>query len=395
MALGIAMALAPFQNDVSSGYGPFRLSMGEISVSIAFFVYLMKWFMKLCELKLGPYLPSILIYLAVCMSSSLTNWSDSAMTSMLQMILYFIVTPLVYANLVRRIETMTICLYMYMFICLFLAIVGLQAGTFYIFGLHKNGVGSSLAMGITICTELFLVQKSHVRKAAMGVAVTVIVAGLIFSLSRGAWLGALAGFFVVVGTRGKIKFMFQSLIVLVPMVVIFWNLLPAEKREYASSFDMARENISARYHSIDFARQTFENNPIFGVGVGLRKEFDATNVFWVTLAETGVQGLIRFAAIHVLCLLMIAKTQRYVERNDPRFSILVLGGALLFAKVVHGIVDHYWSRGAILVAWGCCGLATSIYYNEQERLTRMNIQIMKSKRLRLRRGNAQQARVLR
>ena len=265
MALGVAMALAPFQNDVSSGYGPFRMSMGEISVSIAFFVYMMKWFMKSCEMKLGPYLPSILIYLAVCMSSSLTNWSDSAMTSMLQMILYFIVTPLVYANLVRRIETLTICLYMYVCICLFLSIVGLQAGTFYIFGLHKNGVGSSLAMGITICTELFLVQRSRVRKALMGVAVSVIIAGLVFSLSRGAWLGAVAGFFVVIGTRGKLKFMLQSLVVLVPMVVILWNLLPAEKREYASSFDIARQNISARYASIDFARNTFQENPIFRV----------------------------------------------------------------------------------------------------------------------------------
>src|ERR1700722_16386245 len=103
MALGVAMALAPFQNDVSSGYGPFRMSMGEISVSIAFFVYMMKWMMKMCEVKLGPYLPSILIYLAVCLSSSLTNWSDAALTSMLQMVLYFIVTPMVYANLVRRI----------------------------------------------------------------------------------------------------------------------------------------------------------------------------------------------------------------------------------------------------------------------------------------------------
>ena len=127
----------------------------------------------------------------------------------------------------------------------------------------------------------------------------------------------------------------------------------------------------------------------------MRKEFDATNIFWVTLAETGVQGLVTFAAIHVLCLLMIAKTQRFVKRTDPRFSILVLGGALLFAKVVHGIVDHYWSRGAILVAWGCCGMATRIYYNEQERLRRLNVTIMKSKRLKSRGGLIQAARPLR
>jgi O-antigen ligase len=218
----------------------------------------------------------------------------------------------------------------------------------------------------------------------MGSALTVIVAGLVFSLSRGAWLGALAGFFVVVGTRGKMKFMLRSLIVLVPMVVIFWNLLPAEKREYASSFDPNRQNISLRYQSIDFARRVFEDNPVFGVGVGLRKEFDATNIFWVTLAETGIQGLISFAMIHIMCLTMIAKTQRFVARTDPRFSILVLGGALLFAKVIHGIVDHYWSRGAILIAWGCCGMATTIYYREQDRLAKLNIQIMKSHRLKSR-----------
>ncbi len=386
MALGIALAVAPFQNDVSAGFGPYRMSMGEISVSLCFMVYLLRWMMRTCEMKLGPYLSSIILYLAVCLSSSFTNWSNEALTSLLQMLLYFIVTPLVYCNFVKRLELLTITLYMNVVVCLFLAVVGLSTGTFFIFGLHKNGVGSSLAMGIIICTELFLVQKKTSAKFILFFAEVILVGGLVFSLSRGAWLGAMVGFMVVIGTRGKLKFMAQALLVIVPLIIVFWNLLPEEKREYASSFDTNRQNISARYESIDYARNTFMGNPIFGVGVALRKNFDATNIFWVILAETGVQGLITFSMIHFVCLSMIAKTRRFVSRTDPRFSLLVLGGALLFAKVIHGIVDHYWSRGALLVAWAGCGMATSVYFSEQNRLARANIRIMKSTKTSVRPG---------
>ena len=53
------------------------------------------------------------------------------------------------------------------------------------------------------------------------------------------------------------------------------------------------------------------------------------------------------------------------ERGDAAealFSLLCIGGALVLDKFVHGMVDHYWSRGAIMAAWASAGMATRAYY---------------------------------
>jgi O-Antigen ligase len=384
MGLALTLGLAPFQNDVSNGLGPFKLSLGELSLFMCFIVYLIRWIMKHCEAKRGPYFSAILIYFFICISSSLANWSDTALTALLQMSLYFMMAPIVFANFVKKVELLTIGLYMNVVTCVFLSCYGLATGSFYMFGLHKNGVGSSLAMGVVIGTELFLVQKKRMGKGLMLAALTFMTGGLIFTVSRGSWLGALVGYFVVVGTRGKAKSIFQSILLLVPLVAVFWLLLPEDKQEYATSFDSKRENISARYETIALAQQKFSESPIFGVGVSLRKEMDATNVVWITLAETGIQGLVAFAMVHFITLVMVFRTQKFVDRSDPRFSMLVLGGALLFAKIMHGTVDHYWSRGPILVAWACCGISTRIYFHEQERLAKLRISIMKARRKKMR-----------
>jgi len=33
---------------------------------------------------------------------------------------------------------------------------------------------------------------------------------------------------------------------------------------------------------------------------------------------------------------------------------------LVLGKLVHGMVDHYWSRGAIMIAWASVGMALSV-----------------------------------
>src|SRR5205814_1653054 len=106
-----------------------------------------------------------------------------------------------------------------------------------------------------------------------------------------------------------------------------------------------RVNIAARYTTIEQARQTFYQNPVFGVGVSLRKELDATNIFWVTLAETGVPGLMAFGFVHFALLRMIRRSQKALKQADPRFSLLVVGGAMVMRQLAQGVVDHYWSRG--------------------------------------------------
>ncbi len=93
--------------------------------------------------------------------------------------------------------------------------------------------------------------------------------------------------------------------------------------------------------------------------MGLRKEYDATNLTLLTLAETGVAGLGALLLMHAIFFMSIWRTQKYVKRSSLRYSVLAIGGALMIGWLAHGQVDHYWSRGAIMIA--CTAMGMSIH----------------------------------
>jgi O-antigen ligase len=147
-----------------------------------------------------------------------------------------------------------------------------------------------------------------------------------------------------------------------PFIAIAWFMVPAESKQYATEFDPNNRFGSAatRIVSLEYAYGIFKSSPILGVGVGLRKQYDATNVVMSTLAETGVLGLVAFAAIFGTLFWMAWKAQRKVGRDDPNFSLMAAGTAVVFGKLLHGCVDHYWSRGIIPV-WAGAGLVVFAY----------------------------------
>ena len=153
----------------------------------------------------------------------------------------------------------------------------------------------------------------------------------------------------------------------VPLICICWYLLPEKSRDYTTGLSAKNENIQMRYNSVEFARERFDENPFLGVGVGLRKEYDATNLLWLTLAETGVPGALTFLAIQFAVLRMVWRTQKRLKRTEPLYSAVAIGGALMFGRLVHGMVDHYWSRGAITAAWAGAGMATYGYLVVRQR----------------------------
>ena len=56
-------------------------------------------------------------------------------------------------------------------------------------------------------TELWFAAKGR-RKHILSLALAIIAAGLFFSLSRGAWLGAVIGIFVLIALRRQFRLLF-------------------------------------------------------------------------------------------------------------------------------------------------------------------------------------------
>jgi hypothetical protein len=368
LALAITFASAPLQNDLTNGAGALRFSIAEIDLALCLGVFAFRRITQQRGIKFGPYFLPVILYLSICMASSLADWHpDTVLTAMAQMILYFILATILFANFAEKANQLLWGFHFLIAICMFLSIAGLLNGSFYVLGLHKNGVGSSLGFGVIVCIELWMAAEKGKAKIFLFFATVLITAGLIFSLSRGAWLGAIFGTIVVIALRGKFKFLLQVLIVLIPAVAIFWNLLPQEKREYATGFGRERDNIDARYQTIDYARGQFEKSPFYGVGIGLRKEVDATNIFWITLAETGVPGLLAFAGVQVVTFLMLYKTLKKLDRKDKLYPLVGAPAGLMVNKLVHGMVDHYYARGPLLMVWASVGMATMVYHLLRDR----------------------------
>ena len=143
--------------------------------------------------------------------------------------------------------------------------------------------------------------------------------------------------------------------------------LPESSREYATGFGQERANIQLRYDAIAYAEKLFAANPIQGAGMGLRKDYDATNIVLLCLAETGVPGLLTFLGLNATVLLMVWRPYRRTPPQTLAASLLIIAPALIVGKFMHGLVDHYWSRGSLTTAWATVGMATMVMAEERRR----------------------------
>ena len=68
----------------------------------------------------------------------------------------------------------------------------------------------------------------------------IIAAGLLLSLSRGAWLGAIVGVALIVALRRQYALLLRAGLILVPVLMICWFALPKEQQSYATDFNPNR-----------------------------------------------------------------------------------------------------------------------------------------------------------
>lgn len=365
LAMAIIYTSALFPWDIGGSGVSVNIGIGELHLVMIAALMFMDYVVNRWPIPKSPIFVPVTLYLAVCVISSMHMWRGTwATISLIQMLLYFLVATTVFSYYLPHTQQHLRVLYGLLIGGVFLAGGTLLSGSNYFLGMHKNAIGGALSYAIIVCMELWFASKNPRQRAWLSLAMAIITAGLFFSLSRGAWLCSLTGLAIIILIRGQWGLFVKSFFVLIPIIALGWHLLPAEQRDYATGFDPTRNlNILERLRSIDFARTNFENAPLIGVGVGLRKLFDATNIIWVTLAETGVLGLATFAGIHLTLLIMVVRARRRLTAGDPRVSLLAIGAALVFGKLVHGCVDHYWSRGSLLVVWGGAGMAIAAYYS--------------------------------
>jgi O-antigen ligase len=305
---------------------------------------------------MGPLFIPATLYVLVCIASTALNFQSAAVNALLQMILYLFAAVVVFSSTVKN----PMDLYPSLNASLIVgAVLGVGALTtkYQFLHMHKNAWGAIMSTLTIIGVELWFAATTKKRKRLLMLSIVITGATLFFSVSRGAWLGACTGIFVIIMLRRQFKLALRLMLLLIPLVLVMWAIMPEQDRDYALGFEAERGNIAARYETIDYCRNLFLQHPILGVGVALRKQVDATNIIFVTLAETGVLGLGLFLALHGAFYRMAWRIQAGVARTHPVYSLFAVSTALITRCLTHGLVDHYWSRGPILQAWGAAGMA--------------------------------------
>lgn len=369
VALMLCFALAPLQNDLSGdsnteSHGKF--SVCEINIMLASVVFIIKQIQYRKLPRLGPLALPMILYFAVCVFSTIDHNHPDFLVSMVQMILYMVMTPLLFCYFGKPGEDYRLALHGLIVVACLLSVAGLMTSSTYVLGLHKNGVGASVSAALVVALELWLDGKTRRYRIIMGFVLLLLSAELVHSLSRGAWMAAFVGLICITTIRRDYKLLIKSFLILAPAIAIYWALLSPASREYAMGFTADHENINARYKSMQKALANYQQNPVYGMGVGLRKEYDATNVVFLLLAETGILGLATFMFMHLVFLVVMYKTEKLLSPLDPFYSLPPLGAALLVGKLMNGMVDHYWSRGALTLAWATAGMALAAYYHARQ-----------------------------
>ena len=364
IALMITFALIPLQQDIPGM--PVHLSISELCLALLFPICMLKTAQMGKPIRMGPLFWPVMLYLLFCLISSLPHFHPHgpAITAYAQMVVYLVFGIVITASFPGDTDDLKFALEGAVGMAAIFAIMVLLTHFHYPHE-NKNAWGAVFGSTFVMALEFWLAAKqTGNRKKARWLLWALILIGmaLFLCLSRGGWLEAMAGSFVLLLLRKRFALMLRVGLIVIPLAGLLYLTLPKQKQHYAFDFKGTAYNIKARFKSIDYAWAQFNSNPVFGVGVELRKKMDATNLFMVTMAESGVQGVLAFLLINGMVVGMAWRLHNKLDPRDPRFSLVAIGAALVVNRFTHGMVDQYWCRGPLIWAWCAAGMMTAVYF---------------------------------
>ncbi|RYX79920.1 hypothetical protein EON83_30750, partial [bacterium] len=234
LALALVFATAPFQNDLSAGMGAVKFSFAEINLVLALplFAYMLVVGKRRAQ-TWQLFWPSV-IYTFACVASALVRWHGSvALSSFIQMLLFLFVVVPVFALLGRRPDDLKLALWGLLGTAAFLAIAILATRSQSVFDINKNGLGGSFACALIVGVELWFHyrEKPTRHQTAVLALMGIIAIGLLLTLSRGGWIAAMGGIFVVALLRRQFTLLGRAAIVLIPLLALAWTLVPPESQK--------------------------------------------------------------------------------------------------------------------------------------------------------------------
>lgn len=198
-----------------------------------------------------------------------------------------------------------------------------------------------------------------------------VVAALVFSLSRGAWIGTLVTLTLVALVRPAAR---RGLLTFGLALVLVGALAAAAGGSFVSAVSARFDSLTSPTRSASderpaiwaYAGELVDGRPFTGVGVGGLPEtagdatFGMTNVaplhaHSIVLTALAEGGLLALATLSVLLVVGVRVLARMNARGAP--VVEVAAAAALAGAFVHGVIDFPWRAPALTATtWLLVGL---------------------------------------
>ena len=239
---------------------------------------------------------------------------------------------------------------------------------------HFHKAGMFLAMGLHLVLLQYFITVKRVTRRWVAVAGGIVLAALLFTLTRGALVAALAALiFLIVLTRKK------YLTAVVALLAILALFIPVEmKRFYGDSFHPASLRnptslLGFRVSRWALTAEIILRNPVFGTGYGVKQYQDVARVYspqirmesrphphsWYlqTAHESGIPGLLFFLAFTTLLVAILYLRWRRESPVSYYRGINAAFLSLLTVPYLFGLVGfvHYGAPGMFVwITFGLC-----------------------------------------
>lgn len=238
---------------------------------------------------------------------------------------------------------------------------------------NLNATAVPLAMFSLIGMGMLLDSESNGKRMLLATVTLVLITALIYTRSRGAWLGLGVGFLYMTFRMRSPKllvFAVVATLVLLPLDVFRSSIL--SRIEATSTRDLS---LAGRLVLWVFAWRTGQANWLFGVGMenyryakhlfgfpspmNAAQQYNAHNLYLELFADLGIVGLVLFLAIVLRAIVRLDR--RLVGTKGQAQGISGGVAAALVAYCVHGLWDSLtWQHGAIVTLGVVIGLALSL-----------------------------------
>jgi len=212
------------------------------------------------------------------------------------------------------------------------------------------GAGLTIAIGFIVDDFIFKVKNAKLLWFLYP-AVGVMVAGLFFSYSRGAWVATAVGLLYLAKAHGKLKLHWAILGggVGVAVVIIFWHSTADNGSWYLKRLDLSRPSVQHRLTAWRGALQMMWDHPL---GVGWNEAVNicdknyspvndsaaalATNSYLILGTELGIPALLCFVAYVGLCL----RGKGRMQNEEFRIQTACRAGAIV-------LLVAFWFDGGL------------------------------------------------